>query len=373
MSIESNCPPLRILHLEDSKVDHELACMALRRASLNFLIERVETLHDFDEALARRPDIVLADYQLPGFTALDAWQQVVKAGLAGRIPVVLLSGAIGEAAAVQAIQQGIADYLLKDSMAKLAHTVSRALEVSQARREREQASLELAASERRLAELAEHLQSSIEQERAAIAREIHDDIGGALTAVKFDLAWLSRHSPDEASSAHLRAATDMLQHALGASQRIMLNLRPPILDQGLVPALQWLADSFSRRTGIPARLQVRMARSEASRDIQLVAYRTAQEALTNITKYADCSRVEMDISEDSSALTLEIADNGRGIDPAELAKPRSFGLKGLKERARMAGGWLDVSSQPGRGTAITLTVPMTSTTPPALPSEEETP
>ncbi|MDD0840089.1 histidine kinase [Curvibacter sp. HBC61] len=373
MSNESNCQPLRILHLEDSCVDHELACLALKRASLNFLIERVETLSDFEAALGRRPDIVLADYQLPGFTALEAWQRLVQAGLASQIPVVLLSGAIGEAAAVQAIQQGIADYLLKDSMGKLAHTISRALEVTQARREREQAALDLAASERRLAELAEHLQSSIEQERAAIAREIHDDIGGALTAVKFDLAWLSRHSPDEASQAHLRAASDMLQHALGASQRIMLNLRPPILDQGLVPALQWLADSFSRRTSIPARLQARMDRSNASREVQLVAYRTAQEALTNITKYADCSRVEMDISEDSAALTLEIADNGRGIDPAELAKPRSFGLKGLKERARMAGGWLDISSQPGRGTAITLTVPLGPSTHSAPPPEEENP
>lgn len=375
MPHESTGPSLRILHLEDSPVDHDLARLALQRAGLQFSMERVDTLEDFDRALASRPDIVLADYQLPGFNALDAWQHVQEAGLASQMPVILLSGAIGETAAVQAIQQGISDYLLKDSIGKLAHTITRALDIQQAHREREHAARELAASQQRLAELAEHLQSSIEQERSAIAREIHDDIGGALTAVKFDLAWLSRHSTSEPMDGHIRAASDMLQHALGASQRIMLNLRPPILDQGLVPALQWLADSFSRRTGIPARLQARLeggTSSRASREVQLVAYRTAQESLTNITKYAQCSRVDIDIAEDRAALTLEVSDNGRGIQGAELEKPKSFGLKGLQERARMAGGWLDISSQPGRGTAITLTVPMDDA-PDQPPNEEDNP
>jgi len=375
MPHESTGPTLRILHLEDSPVDHDLARLALQRAGLLFSMERVDTLEDFDRALASRPDIVLADYQLPGFNALDAWQHVQEAGLASQMPVILLSGAIGETAAVQAIQQGISDYLLKDSIGKLAHTITRALDIHQAHREREHAARELAASQQRLAELAEHLQSSIEQERSAIAREIHDDIGGALTAVKFDLAWLSRHSTSEPMDGHIRAASDMLQHALGASQRIMLNLRPPILDQGLVPALQWLADSFSRRTGIPARLQARLeggTSSRASREVQLVAYRTAQESLTNITKYAQCSRVDIDIAEDRAALTLEVSDNGRGIQSDELEKPKSFGLKGLQERARMAGGWLDISSQPGRGTAITLTVPMDDA-PDQPPNEEDNP
>lgn len=375
MSHESTAQSLHILHLEDSPVDHELTRLALQRAGLQFSMERVDTLEDFDQALTSRPDIVLADYQLPGFNALDAWRHVQEAGLASQMPVILLSGAIGETAAVQAIQQGISDYLLKDSIGKLARTITRALEIHQAHREREHAALELAASQQRLAELAEHLQSSIEQERSAIAREIHDDIGGALTAVKFDLAWLSRHSTGEPMDGHIKAASDMLQHALGASQRIMLNLRPPILDQGLVPALQWLADSFSRRTGIPARLQARLgggSSSRASRDVQLVAYRTAQESLTNITKYAQCSRVDIDIAEDRAALTLEVSDNGRGIHADELEKPKSFGLKGLQERARMAGGWLDISSQPGRGTSITLTVPMDEA-PDNTPNEEDTP
>ena len=94
--------------------------------------------------------------------------------------------------------------------------------------------------------------------------------------------------------------------------------------------------------------------------------------MTNITKYAQCSRVDIDIAEDRAALTLEVSDNGRGIHGDELEKPKSFGLKGLQERARMAGGWLDISSQPGRGTAITLTVPM-GDSPDLTPNEEDTP
>ena len=100
----------------------------------------------------------------------------------------------GEAAAVDAIRLGMADYVLKDDMVRLPHVIERACEVHQARLARERAIAELAASQRRLADLTEHLQSSIEQERAAIAREIHDDIGGALTAIRFDLAWVARHS-----------------------------------------------------------------------------------------------------------------------------------------------------------------------------------
>jgi signal transduction histidine kinase len=357
MMIETPSEPLRILHLEDSLLDHELACRALQRGQLSFVIQRVDTLTAFDEAIDQHPDLVLADYQLPGFTALDAWQHLTAKGLKAEIPVLLLSGAIGEAAAVEAIQLGISDYLLKDSMGKLAHTVSRCLEVHRARQAQRRAHEELAASERRLAELAAHLQDSIEQERSAIAREIHDDIGGAITAAKFDLAWVGRHSTGPAMDEHVRAATEMLQQALGASQRIMLNLRPPILDQGLVPALQWLTDSFSRRTGIAAQLKAHRALNLSSRDVQMVAYRTAQESLTNISKYAKCTRVDIEISEDSSALTLEISDNGQGLAPEALRKPKSFGLKGLKERARTAGGWLDISSQAGRGTSITLTIP----------------
>jgi signal transduction histidine kinase len=267
---------MRILHLEDSTADHALVRLTLRRSGVAHEIRQVETLDEFTQwVMQKNHDLILADYRLPGFTALDAWSVVEKQ--AGHPPFVLLSGAIGEAAAVDAMRLGFADYLLKDDMARLPHVLQRALEVAEARRAREQAAAELAESEQRLADLAEHLQTSIEEERAAIAREIHDDIGGALAAVKFDL---------------------------------------------------------------------------------VVAYRTAQEALTNISKHAQATKVSVELACDADFLTLEVRDDGCGISATAREKSKAFGLRGLAERARTVGGWLDISSQPGAGTSIIVSLPL---------------
>lgn len=350
-------PIVAILHLEDSLADHELVALTLRRAGLVCQLQQVDQLAEFERlADSQAFDIILADYRLPGFTALDAWAHVAQQPQ--RPPFILLSGAIGEAAAVDAMRLGVADYLLKDDMQRLPHAIAQALQVHAARRAREQAVAELAASQRSLAELTEHLQSSIEQERASIAREIHDEIGGALTALRFDLAWIGRHSQDPALQAHAQSAADMLQHALEASQRIMMNLRPPILEQGLVAAVQWLAAGFERRTGVPTRVQSSGEHIGAAAQIQLVAYRTAQEALTNIAKHARAAQVEIELSDARGVLTLEVADDGLGLDPQAPDKPRAFGLKGLHERARTVGGWLDLSSRPGQGTSLILSIPL---------------
>ncbi len=356
-------PVVRILHLEDSRVDHALVKFALQRSQMSFDITLVDTMDDLRMQLEKSPfDILLADYHLPGFTGLDAWKLARE--LRPELPFVVLSGAIGEAAAVEVMHRGVSDYLLKDSMHRLAHVIERALEISETRRAKAFADAELADSRQRLAELAEHLQASIEQERSDIAREIHDDIGGALTAVKLDLALVGRHASDEAMQRHIQSAMEMLQHALDASQRIMLNLRPPILDQGLVAAVQWLGTSFERRTG--TRVVVRRSAEviEVPRELQLVAYRTAQEALTNVAKHAQASAVQIDLSDREGFLTLEVSDNGRGLDAQALRKAKSFGLLGLKERAAKVDGWLDVSSSP-RGTSVILSVPLQTFSHPA--------
>lgn len=348
--------PLRILHLEDSRVDHALVKFALQRSQLPHDIVLVDTIDDFLRELdTGAHDFVLADYHLPGFTGLDAWQLVRERGL--DIPFVILSGAIGEAAAVDAMHRGVSDYLLKDSMTRLAHVIQRAVEVSQTRKAKAAADTELAESRQRLAELAEHLQTSIDQERADIAREIHDDIGGALAAVKLDLSWIARRTLDADVRQHMDTALEMLQHALGASQRIMMNLRPPILDQGLVAAVQWLASSFEKRAGVRVTVRRSSEQIDVPRAVQLVAYRTAQEALTNVAKHAQATAVDIDLSDRERVLTLEVTDNGQGLSSEALKKAKSFGLLGLKERAAKVDGWLDISSS-RRGTSVILSVPL---------------
>lgn len=367
MTQESILPhPLHILHLEDSVLDHQLVRRALDQSLQNYAMERVETLPGFEQQIrASDFDVILADYRLPGFTALDAWTRLQQ--LAQRPPFILVSGAIGEPAAVSAIKMGISDYLSKDDLARLGQVIGRALEMHQMRRDKELADAELALSEQRLAKLSEHLQTTIEQERASIAREIHDDIGGALAAVRFDLAWVVRHSVDAPTQSHLSTANEMLQQAIEASQRIMMNLRPAILDQGLAAAIEWLAAGFARRTGIKTQLQLQPLSSSLSAAVQLVAYRTTQEALTNIAKHAACASVAIELSDAEAVLTLEVRDDGLGIAPDERDKPLSFGLRGLHERAKSVGGWLDVSSRHGSGTALILSVPLLAVDSPVKP------
>ncbi|MBW8314371.1 MAG: response regulator, partial [Hydrogenophaga sp.] len=124
---------VRILHLEDSRVDHALVKFALQRSQMNCQLTLVDTLDDFRRELASgQHDLVLADYHLPGFTGMDAWEQAQQNGI--DVPFVILSGAIGETAAVDAMHRGVSDYLLKDSMNRLSHVIERALEVSETRR-----------------------------------------------------------------------------------------------------------------------------------------------------------------------------------------------------------------------------------------------
>ena len=352
MGLAASDQTLEILHLEDSLADHELAARTLRRSGLQCQLHQVDTLSEFQRLTDSGAfDIILADYRLPGFTALDAWAHVAQKP--HHPPFVLLSGAIGEAAAVDAMRLGVADYLLKDDIQRLPHVIARTLEVHEARNAREQAIAELAISQRHLAQLAEHLQTSIEQERAAIAREIHDDIGGALTAVRFDVAWIGRHSTDPVMQEHAISAADMLQHAIGASQRIMMNLRPPILEQGLVAAVQWLASSFERRTGIPTKLQSSSDTIDSPPEIQLVAYRTAQEALTNIAKHGHASRVDVLLETRDHSVVLIVEDDGVGFDTSDTGvSERGAGLLGMRERAGLVGADFQVESKPGDGTSV---------------------
>ena len=351
---------LRVLHLEDSELDHELALAFLRRGGLKVHTRRVDTQNDFEAALAEPWDAVLSDYNLPGFSGLDALRTLRARDAV--LPFILVSGEIGEDTAVAAMRGGASDYLLKNNLARLVPALEHAIDASRTSRAKLRADQELEASRRRLSELAQHLQTSIEMERAAIAREIHDDVGGSLTALKFELDWIRRRSTDPAIQQRAIAALETVTHAIEASQRVMHNLRPAILEQGLVAALQWLASRFEKRTGVPCRFHasgrpVGPGGQELPAGVPLVAYRTAQEALTNISKHAGASRVAIDLSLTGGVLSLEISDNGRGLTQAELAKAGSFGIRGLHERASTVGGWVDLSSAAG-GTTLILSVPI---------------
>ena len=357
--------PLRVLHLEDSELDHELALAHLRRGGLVINCTRVESRSEFERALELPWDLVLSDYNLPGFSGIQALQIMRARGL--ELPFVLVSGEIGEETAVDAMRNGASDYLLKANLARLAPAVEHAIEAAESRRARALADREVQDSRAQLSALAQHLQTSIETERTAIAREIHDDVGGSLTALKFDLDWIRRHADSPAVRQRAVEAIELLTHAIDASKRVMHNLRPAILEQGLVAALQWMAGNFERRTGIECSFHTSHESLHLPAGVPLVAYRTAQEALTNVSKHAQASRVRIELTVGAGVLSLEISDNGRGMSDTDRAKDRSFGLRGLHERAPTVGGWVDLSSG-ASGTCLILSVPIG---PMAAPPPEE--
>ncbi len=347
---------MKVLHLEDSEDDHALTVLQLRRAGLAVSWRRVDTLRDFEQALAEPWDAIISDYNLPGFTGLDALARLRTTGLV--LPFILVSGKIGEDMAVEAMKSGASDYLLKHNLARLAPALERAIEASESRRARLKADRELAASRERLSELAQHLQTSIESERTAISREIHDDVGGSLTALKFDLAWAARRVKEPEVLQRVESALETVSYAIEASQRIMHNLRPAILEQGLVASLQWMTQRFERRTGISTVFRTSHdPLPPLPQGVPLVAYRTAQEALTNISKHAQATKVTVDLSLSHGVLSVEIVDNGRGLSEGALTKARSFGIRGLHERAGTVGGWIDLSSS-AAGTTLILSVPL---------------
>ncbi|MEJ8847831.1 hybrid sensor histidine kinase/response regulator [Variovorax rhizosphaerae] len=348
---------LRILHLEPSETDHWQMCGALGLDPSSTVIERVDTLDRFKQRLTDGlHDIVVSAYHCDGFTAMDAWE--VLLGMPGRQPAfIVLSRSASEAEAIDAVRRGACDFVRKSTLSQLARVMLRALDASRIRTAKEDSQAELAGSVERSTELNEYLRKCIEEERQAIAREVHDDIGGSLAALKSDLGWICKQAKEPDVLAHANAATEMLEHAIGASQRIVQDLYPPVLERGIVAAVDWLAGSFEQRTGVKTAFTSTHEVIHAPEDVQLVAYRTAQAALTTIARHAACSEVRIDLSDGENMLTLEITDNGRRLTRAELPeRPRA--LRGLGARARTVDGRLAIRNRGGAGTSIILSVPL---------------
>jgi PAS domain S-box-containing protein len=216
---------------------------------------------------------------------------------------------------------------------------------------------ELKRSRARLAELTEHSEQVKEQERTRIAREIHDDLGGNLTAIKMALAMLAARLPDEAGLSDKAAyLDDLVDRTIEAVHRISLDLRPSTLDLGLVAALEWQAREFEKQFGIACIFRSPERDIDLDPDHASALFRIFQEALTKIAKHAGATRVTVALRRQRQHLTLSICDNGRGITPQDRLKPQSFGLRGMSERARALGGRLSLSAAPGGGTMVTVKI-----------------
>jgi PAS domain S-box-containing protein len=218
----------------------------------------------------------------------------------------------------------------------------------------------LKASRQELRALAARLQTVREEERTRIARELHDELGQALTGLKLDLAWIrSRLAGREPELADcLLALMGRVDGTVEQVRRIATELRPGVLDLlGLVAAIEWQAQEFGRRTGVVTDLDIRSDQSPVDDTRATTIFRILQEALTNVARHAAASRVTIRYVQTRESIRLEVADDGRGFSVGDRAGGESLGLLGARERAIACGGELEIDGQPGRGTTLRVRVP----------------
>jgi two-component system sensor histidine kinase UhpB len=475
MSDDEKKIPLRILVVEDSPDDFELLRFRLRGALALGEMRRVEDEPGMGAALREGPwDLVISDHHLPHFNSTSALAVLRASG--ADIPFIILSGMIGEDVAVEAMQSGADDYVMKSNMARLVPAVERSLRMAAERHATVAAEDAVRAGERRfarvagnipgtvlrleldpgtreirfpsmtegtdpslffsqlhaddarslreavaaaahvrgplrwegrardaagdrwwllaatldtagenrfawdgilidispekraleelrhsreqLSELTAHLEASKEAERAVIAREIHDEMGGLLTGLKADVSWLKKHAGSEPRARDkLRDIESLLDEVVLVSKRIAKSLRPAILDQGLNAALEWQAREFEKHAGIPVRFRTNDEDLTLDPGKATGVFRVFQEALTNVAKHAHAQQVDVQVFATDRLVTLEVRDDGVGLRKQDLAKPDSFGVRGMQERVHHLGGWVEVGGSPGKGTTLMLSIP----------------
>jgi two-component system sensor histidine kinase UhpB len=231
---------------------------------------------------------------------------------------------------------------------------------------------ELRGSRQQLAELSSHLEAAKEEERERISRDIHDELGSILVFLKIEAAQLAAKLPADAGKLRDKAHSieNLLNQAMSTASRVARELRPGILKEfGLPAAIECQAEDFTQRFAIPCRVQCDEDCIEPEPDTSLALFRIAQEALTNVAKHAHASLVVMRLSRESGNILLEIRDNGRGISQLDMQKPRSFGLRGIRERVSSLGGEFTIGAAEHGGTHLMLRVPESRASEP--PTEEE--
>jgi PAS domain S-box-containing protein len=227
--------------------------------------------------------------------------------------------------------------------------------------DRKQTEEQLLASREQLRELSQFLESVREEERTKMAREIHDELGQSLTALKFDLSWLSGRFPQELEqlSERTRSMGELIDGAIQTVKRLSAELRPGVLDDlGLVDAIQWQTQDFSKRTDIRTNFTSDSEEISLDRDRSTALFRICQEALTNIVRHARATRVTVSLKKMGQRVVIRVSDNGVGIEESQILDPRAFGLVGMRERAAFFGGEVKITGLPGKGTVVAVSIPL---------------
>jgi signal transduction histidine kinase len=365
----SEASPLRVLIVDDSALDAGLLLHQLRRDGFTPSWQRVDHAQDLQAALAAQDwDVVLCDFSMPGFSGPEALQLVRASGK--DVPFILVTGTIGEEAAVGMMKAGAQDFLLKDHASRLGPAIRRELREAQGRRQqradaqaRVDSQRKLEAANRHLRQLSGKIMQVQERERELLSRGLHDDVGQALTGLQLQLEALRRRSSSPADLKSIDDSVQIVGQVLAQVRDLSLDLRPPQLDiLGLAAALRWYGE---RKVAAMPGLTLHFTAQSLPPlhvDTETSCFRIVQEAMTNVLRHAQATEVALDITHEDGQLCIAVTDNGRGFDVRgtyeRALRGESLGVLNMQERAGMVGGRVEVDSAPGR-TQILVRMPVT--------------
>jgi signal transduction histidine kinase len=361
-------------------VDDDPASLTVMQEILAGQGARLVTATSGEEALRKVLDddfaAILMDVRMPGIDGFTTASMIRERKRSRYTPIIFVTGHAEDLTTMfKGYRAGAVDFIVKPVIpdvlrSKLAvfvglHDMNRILNAELA--ERTLTEQRLRASEENLRALASHLQSVREEERIHIAREIHDELGQALTGLKFELNTFAKHfeSDDAAARQDKQQALNVaIDRIINSVRRIASGLRPEVLDEiGLAAAFDWQAREFQRRTGIRCHVNIPVQFSDPDKERSTALFRIFQELLTNVARHANATRVNVALSEGEAALALCVEDNGRGIKETEAQSPRSLGFLGLRERVLAFGGTIDVKGDEGKGTRVCVSIPVTANQP----------
>jgi len=351
--------PLRLLILEDNPDDAFLIQKLLQRSGLRFIATVVSDEKEFLKTLDENGfDLVLSDNALPQYNSLEALEEIKKRN--PFIAFILVTGTVSEEFAVNIIQRGADDYILKNNLTRLPAAIRKAIENKNAQRAKKEAEKELREKNLQLRRLAAHIQKIREEEQTRLAREIHDQLGQLMTGLQLDLAWIEKNLGEKIGAEVQEKINEMsalLVEAVTSIRKIAADLRPSILDDlGLADALQWQGKEFEKRSGILVHFKNASELLEFDPEISIGLFRIYQEVLTNVARHAAAREIETTLDVAEKKIILSVSDDGKGFDPA--SKKKSLGLLGMRERAMMMGGDFNIASKPGKGTRVNIIIPL---------------
>jgi signal transduction histidine kinase len=374
--------PLRVLLLEDLDTDAELMVRELKQAGFDLVWDRVETEESLLECLDRPYDLILSDNSMPSFDAMKALSCLQQRKL--DIPLVIVSGSIGEEQAVALLHHGAADYIMKDRIERLGSAVGQVLEKKRLRDDNQAANAalqarteELIRSQERLRALASDLTLTEQRERRKLAGDLHDYLAQLLVAGRMKLRQAVACVAKEPGTTLLAELDQIFDESLRYTRTLIADLAPPSLQEfGLSHAFQWLSEHM-RTHGLTVDVQVGSDRINLPDDQAILVFQSVRELLLNIVKHADTNRAIVAVATTPTELHITVTDGGQGFDHTAVAAPEpgssGFGLFSIDERMRAMGGRFEINSTPGHGTRASMILPYWPAAAPELrePLKEE--